>query len=185
MLIAKYMEMISGKRTVNGQHSGKHSTEGAIIVIRNSQVNNRAKRRRAFFVLFFNLKISWWKMSFIIITNNDMVYNKYKDQYNIELYDCSIKEVMLKVRDRIHEGYKLLTHPLSSSIKPNESLFKSIMISDEKSVLDYDSLLIIENGIMTCDKFNKIKYNIVYTDRIIEDFKLIDLTVLESALNRV
>jgi hypothetical protein len=124
-------------------------------------------------------------MSFIIITNNDMVYNKYKDQYNIELYDCSIKEVMLKVRDRIHEGYKLLTHPLSSSIKPNESLFKSIMISDEKSVLDYDSLLIIENGIMTCDKFNKIKYNIVYTDRIIEDFKLIDLTVLESALNRV
>ncbi len=124
-------------------------------------------------------------MSFIIITNNDMVYNKYKDQYNIELYDCSIKEVMLKVRDRIHEGYKLLTHPLSSSIKPNESLFKSIMISDEKSVLDYDSLLIIENGIMTCDKFNKIKYNIVYTDRIIEDFKLIDLTVLESTLNRV
>lgn len=124
-------------------------------------------------------------MSFIIITNNDMVYNKYKDQYNIELYDCSIKDVMLKVRDRIHEGFKMLTHPLSSSIKPNESLYKSIMISDEKSVLDYDSLLIIENGIMTCDKFNKIKYNIVYTDKIIEDFKLIDLTVLESALNRV
>ncbi len=124
-------------------------------------------------------------MSFIIITNNDMVYNKYKDQYNIELYDCSIKDVMLKVRDRIHEGFKMLTHPLSSSIKPNESLYKSIMISDEKSILDYDSLLIIENGIMTCDKFNKIKYNIVYTDKIIEDFKLIDLTVLESALNRV
>lgn len=124
-------------------------------------------------------------MSFIIITNNDMVYNKYKDQYNIELYDCSIKDIMIKVRDRIHEGFKMLTHPLSSSIKPNESLYKSIMISDEKSVLDYDSLLIIENGIMTCDKFNKIKYNIVYTDKIIEDFKLIDLTVLESALNRV
>lgn len=124
-------------------------------------------------------------MGFIIITNNDMVYEKYKDQYCVELYDCSIREVMVKVRDKIHEGFKMLTHPLSSSIKPNESLFKSIMISDDKSVLDYDSLLIIENGIMTCDKFNKIKYNIVYTDRIIEDFKLIDLTVLESALNRV
>ena len=124
-------------------------------------------------------------MGFIIITNNDMVYEKYKDQYEIELYDCSIKEVMLKVRDRIHEGYKMLTHPLSSSIKPNESLYKSIMISDDKTILDYDSLLIIENSIMTCDKFNKIKYNIVYTDKIKEDFKLIDLTVLESALNRV
>lgn len=124
-------------------------------------------------------------MGFIIITNNDMVYNKFKDQYKIELYDCSIKEVMVKVRDRIHEGYKMLTHPLSSSIKPNESLFKSIIISDDKDALDYNSLLIIENGIMTCDKFNKIKYNIVYTDKIIEDFKLIDLTVLESALNRI
>ncbi|HBB29847.1 MAG TPA: GrdX protein [Clostridiales bacterium] len=121
----------------------------------------------------------------MIITNNDMVYNKYKDEYCVEFYDCSIKEVMIKVRDRIHEGYKMLTHPLSSSIKPNESLYKSIMISDDKTVLDYNSLLIIENGIITCDKFNKIKYNIVYTDRIIEDFKLIDLTVLESALNRV
>lgn len=124
-------------------------------------------------------------MSFIIITNNDMVHNKYKNEFNVELYDCSIKEIMVKVRDRVHEGYKVLTHPLSSSIKPNESLYKSIMISDDKSVLDYDSLVIIENGIMTCDKFNKIKYNIVYTDKIIEDFKLIDLTVLESALNRV
>ena len=124
-------------------------------------------------------------MGFIIITNNDMVYNKYKDEYSVEFYDCSIKEIMVKVRDRIHEGYKMLTHPLSSSIKPNESLFKSIIVSDDKTVLDYDSLLIIENGIMTCDKFNKIKYNIVYTDRIIEDFKLIDLTVLESALNRI
>lgn len=124
-------------------------------------------------------------MGFIIITNNDMVYDKYKDEYCVEFYDCSIKEVMIKVRDRIHEGYKILTHPLSSSIKPNESLYKSIIITDDKTVLDYNSLVIIENGIMTCDKFNKIKYNIVYTDRIIEDFKLIDLTVLESALNRI
>ena len=124
-------------------------------------------------------------MSFIIITNNDMVYNKYKSEFSVELYDCSIKDIMIKVRDRVHEGYKVLTHPLSSSIKPNESLYKSIMISNDKSALDYDSLVIIENGIMTCEKFNKIKYNIVYTDKIIEDFKLIDLTVLESALNRV
>lgn len=124
-------------------------------------------------------------MGFIIITNNDSVYNEYKDKFNVELYDCSIKEVMLKARDRIHKGYKMLTHPLSSSVKPNESLFKSVVISDEKGTLDMDSLLIIENAIQTCDKFNKIKYHIEYTDRIVEDFKLIDLTVLKSALDRV
>ncbi|QSX07282.1 GrdX family protein [Sedimentibacter sp. zth1] len=121
----------------------------------------------------------------MIITNNDTVYTEYKDTYNVELYECSIKEVMVKVRDRIHAGYKLLTHPLSSSVKPNESLFKSIVISDESGTLDMDSLLIIENAVQTCDKFNKIKYNIEYTERIVEDFKLIDLTVLKSALDRV
>lgn len=124
-------------------------------------------------------------MEHIIITNNDTVYNEYKDRYKVELYDCSIKDVMVKVRNRIHQGHKMLTHPLSSSIKPNESLFKSVVISDEIGALDMESLLIIENAIQTCDKFNKIKYNIEYTERIVEDFKLLDLTVLKSALDRV
>ncbi len=124
-------------------------------------------------------------MSFLIITNNDKVYNKYNNDLNVEFCDCDIMGIMLKVRDKIHEGHKLLTHPLSSSIKPNETLYKSIMISEEKLRLDYDSLLIIENSILTCDKFNKIKYDIIYTDKIIEDFKLIDLTVLESALSGI
>lgn len=124
-------------------------------------------------------------MEHIIITNNDTVYNEYKDRYKVELYDCSIKDVMVKVRNRIHQGHKMMTHPLSSSIKPNESLFKSVVISDGVGALDMESLLIIENAIQTCDKFNKIKYNIEYTERIVEDFKLLDLTVLKSALDRV
>lgn len=55
MSIAIDMEMISGKRTVGGQHSGKRSTEGAIFENskRNSQVNNRAKRHKAFLFCFF------------------------------------------------------------------------------------------------------------------------------------
>jgi len=53
--IAIDMEMISGKRTVGGQYSGKRSTEGAIFEKskRNSQVNNRAKRHKAFLFCFF------------------------------------------------------------------------------------------------------------------------------------
>jgi hypothetical protein len=120
----------------------------------------------------------------MIITNNNTVYEKYKDDYSISFVDGGFKDVLIKTRNKIHEGYELLTHPLSSSIKPNETPYKSIIISDNKGNINYDSLIIIENSIMSYDKFNKMKINDNYTEKIIEDFKLIDLTVLESALNR-
>lgn len=120
----------------------------------------------------------------MIITNNDSVYEKYKNTYKIDFINGSFKDVLIKTRDKIHEGYELLTHPLSSSVKPNETPYKSIIISDEKGNLKYESVVIIENSIMSYDKFNKDKLNFKFTDKIIEDFKLVDLTVLESALNR-
>lgn len=121
-------------------------------------------------------------INYMIITNNDLVYEKYKKCYNIDFVNGDFKDVLIRTRDKIHEGYELLTHPLSSSIKPNETPYKSIIISDEKGNLKYESVVLIENSIMTYDKFAKLSFKL--TDKIIEDFKLVDLTVLESALNR-
>ena len=45
-----------------------------------------------------------------------------------------------------------------------------------------DSVLIIENAIMSYDNFNLNKIKNI-TEKMKEDCKLIDLTVLESALN--
>ena len=118
----------------------------------------------------------------MIITNNERVYNKYRDVYNVMLINGDFREVLIKTRDKIHEGYELLTHPLSSSVKPNETPYKSVIISEQKGNINLDSIYIIENSIMSYDNFNKYKINFINND-IIEDFKLIDLTVLESALN--
>lgn len=118
----------------------------------------------------------------MIITNNEQVYNKFKDTYNTLYIDGSFRDVLVKTRDKVHEGYELLTHPLSSSIKPNETPYKSVIISDNKGNLNYDSVLIIENSIMSFDNFNLNKIKNI-TEKMKEDFKLIDLTVLESALN--
>lgn len=118
----------------------------------------------------------------MIITNNEMVYNKYMDAYDVIFIDGSFRDVLITTRNKIHEGYELLTHPLSSSVKPNETPYKSIIISDNKRSKNFDSIIIIENSIMTYDKFNKDKINYI-SERIDNDFKLIDLTVLQSALN--
>ncbi len=118
----------------------------------------------------------------MIITNNDWVYDKLKDKYNILFIDGSYRDVLIKVRDKIQEGHELLTHPLSSSLKPNETPYKSVIISENKGKLNFDSVYIIENSIIVYDKFNKDKI-INWTEKLREDFKLIDLTVLESALD--
>lgn len=118
----------------------------------------------------------------MIITNNDWVLNKYKDNYNIIFVDGDFKDVLLNVRDRLHLGYELLTHPLGGSVKPDETPYKSIIITDSKNNFDISSVYMIENAIITYDKFNKDKLKHI-SEKIREDFKLIDLTVLESALN--
>ena len=118
----------------------------------------------------------------MIITNNDWVLNKYKDIYNIVYIDGTFKDVLIAVRDKLHIGHELLTHPLGSSVKPSETPFKSVMITDKKNNTSIDSIYMIENAIITYDKFNKDKL-LSISDKVIEDLKLIDLTVLESALN--
>ena len=118
----------------------------------------------------------------MIITNNDWVLNKYKDIYNVVYIEGTFKDVLIAVRDKIHIGHELLTHPLGSSVKPSETPYKSVIVSDNKNNTSFDSIYMIENAIITYDKFNKDKLKLI-SDKVKEDLKLIDLTVLESALD--
>ena len=120
-------------------------------------------------------------MNVRIITNNKMVADKLGDSYTVELYDISYRDVLIKTRDYIHEGYKLMSHPLSGSVKPNETPYKSLLVSKEKGKLDFDSVRIIESAIATCDKFGQNRFHL--TESICEDFMLIDLSLISGALS--
>lgn len=119
----------------------------------------------------------------IIITNNKEVYNKFNKKENI-IYkeDFSYMEILELVRYKIHKGHQLLTHPLSGSIKPNETPYKSIIISEKTSTLDTDSLKIIEESILTARKFLENKSTPNWTERILDDFRTIDLSLIESTI---
>ena len=76
------------------------------------------------------------KKAFKIVTNNPLVKETLENEYHIEFVECSYEEILRKVRNYIYEGYELLTHPLSGSVKPNETPYKSIMVSEKKEKLD-------------------------------------------------
>lgn len=118
-------------------------------------------------------------MKYIIITNNPLVKQKYTD-LEVEYYDVKYEEILQKVKNKIAMGHKLLTHPLSGSVKPKETPYKSVMISKEKFKLDLESLEIIENAIATCAKFKERSDK--WTERVLQDFQLVDYTLIDSAM---
>lgn len=121
----------------------------------------------------------------IIISNNDKVIDFYKDLYETCFIEGTYGQVLEFARDKIHLGHKLLTHPLSGSVKPNETPFKSLAISQKTETLDFNSLEIIENAISTYTKFCKQGMRsdrMEYTESIIDDFKEVDFTLIKSAI---
>ena len=117
----------------------------------------------------------------LVITNNPLAEQTLKERElcPVEYHDVPLKRLFEIVRDRIHQGYKLLTHPLSGSVKPNETPYKSIGISDkpEKSV-DVDSLLLMEQAIDALSKFRVRHPNM--SDSMRKDFQVVDLTLILS-----
>ena len=121
-------------------------------------------------------------MKYIIITNNPLVKEKYVDK-EVEFYDKSYQEILQIVKNKIALGHKILTHPLSGSVKPKETPYKSIMISKDKSNVDLESLEIIENAIITTEKF--VERRDKWTEQVLKDFQLVDFTLIDSAMGSI
>jgi hypothetical protein len=117
---------------------------------------------------------------FVIITNNTLVKERLGVKYDVEYYDISYEGVLRKVRDMVYLGHELLTHPLSGSVKPNETPYKSVMVAKDAKKLDMNSMDIIERAIHSCSKFEFRSDK--YRPEVYDDFKEIDLTLIESAI---
>lgn len=125
-------------------------------------------------------------MKTILITNNPLAQKKLLSKLEIQFHDVDYIKVLKIARDYIHKGYRLLTHPLSGSVKPNETPYKSLIIQiREQTKIDMDSLLIIEQSLDTTRKFIDNMKTPQWNERIKEDFQVIDISLIESVLDRI
>ena len=98
--------------------------------------------------------------------------------HKLEFYDTDCLGVFRAVRDKIHLGHGLLTHPLSGSVKPGETPYKTVIVTGEKGALDEKGLSIIEESIQTCVKLHQSAVKKEWGEKIRADFQLIDYSLI-------
>lgn len=119
-----------------------------------------------------------------IVTNNPMSKEKFEKKYRVEFIDAPQLDILKKVRDYIHKGNRLLTHPLMGSVKPNETPYRTVCVSIEVvNGVDLQSLEIIENSLATTEKFLKDFNTPQWSEKILADFQLIDSDLIDHAIN--
>ena len=120
----------------------------------------------------------------MIITNNPLVKDRLTAVTNVVYMDGSYKDILIKVRDLCFAGYILKTHPLSGSVKPNETPYKSIMVSDrETDKTDFSSCELISNAISTYEKFAKLPDK--WPKEVLLDFQAVDFSLMQNALKSI
>ena len=124
----------------------------------------------------------------LLITNNKKFFEvkDYLSANNIELkyLENDYIGVLEYGRDLIHNNYELLTHPLYGSVKPNETLYRTLILK-KSDKLDFNSLSLIEDAIQTAEKFKKNKLTPMWTESVKDDFRVIDFDLMSKTIARI
>lgn len=122
-----------------------------------------------------------------IVTNNPMVQEQMLNIGKIDYIEGSYDQVLDKVKTLIiKEKLSLVSHPLSGSIKPNETYHKTIFISETTSqYIDIESLEYIESAIAVYEKFIKNKQRPNWSLAVLNDFAFVDFSIAQSTLDRM
>ena len=119
-----------------------------------------------------------------LITNNPNFLNYKKKDIEVDYRDVDYLKILEIARDYIHVNYELLTHPLYGSVKPNETIYRSIVLKSNDN-LDHNSVVMISEAIETFVKFRKNKETPLWTDTVKEDFGVIDYDLITNATERI
>lgn len=121
-------------------------------------------------------------ITYRIITNNPLVADRLSDRVAVEFYaDDTDRDILTRVRNLVHRGFRVLTQPLAGSVKPWETPYRSIMVSATAGTsVDEFSLDVMERSFSTLERSKHRPTEIA--ESILKDFQIVDLSLIESAL---
>ena len=124
---------------------------------------------------------------FQLVTNNSKVLTEYSNNDAISvdyLSTDSFLDVLIDVRDKVQGGWHLLSHPQASNLKPNQCPYKTILISQGRAAETFArDIELIELAISAYHKFTDGMIPPTWSEKAKSDFKTVDLSVINSAVN--
>lgn len=95
-------------------------------------------------------------------------------------------DVLIRVRDGVHRGDRLLTHPLCGNLRPYQQPFRSVLIEEHPGELvDLDSLSLIEEAVAVykaCEDRLLLPENL--TEETRADYAFIDAELMRESLEQ-
>ena len=95
-------------------------------------------------------------------------------------------DVLIRVRDGVHRGDRLLTHPLCGNLRPYQQPFRSILIEEHPGEpVDVESLSLIEEAVAVysfCGDRLLLPENLTEESRA--DYAFIDCELMRESLER-
>ena len=107
--------------------------------------------------------------------------NLYKSVKNGEFINGSSLDVLIHVRSLVHLGSKILTHPLCGNLRPNHQPFRSVIIDEEKGLVDLDSLSLIEDAVRVYQSCKVITPEEI-DEATLKDYAFIDSELMKESL---
>ena len=115
-------------------------------------------------------------MKYTIVTNNPAVKKEFN---NVLFIDGTYEDVLIKVRDMVHQGVELISHPLGASIRMLFSPYFSIIVGEKKDKFNDYHIETIESSIINYRNVNEGRK----TDmKNAHDYALIDAELLKASL---
>ena len=119
----------------------------------------------------------WELEKAILVTNNDRVYEKYKDQMKVILLD-GYEDVLIKVRDLVYDKHVLL--------KPNQTPYRSVVVYPKGEEDNIKDIMLIDKCIQVYQEWQDIAPSPKsYQEKVANDFKTIDLSVIDNIIPRI
>lgn len=103
----------------------------------------------------------------------------------MEAVDGSSYDVLTRVRDYVHRGAIILTHPLCGNMRPTQQPFRSVImqIFPEPHPVDEPSLTLIENALgvyRSC--LERLARPDALPDPIASDYAFVDFELMRASL---
>ena len=114
-------------------------------------------------------------MGFLILTNNPLL----KGEAKVSFVDGNYLDTLIKARDLVHKGHKLISSPLAASIRMMFSPYRSILLEEKTSNINQYYIDTIETSIITYKKHMEVREVDLVNEK---DYAIIDKELLRGAI---